>query len=292
MSNLGDSTGPSVEGVLNYVAPDTPFSRRFSFPGGETNTGRFVPHRVTIENARIAAERPTLDSHGFELFRRRSAIRDFHDRAEIEARYPGEVMETVKTLTGADLVLSLGFVMRMAGDTSDGRNQPPAADVHVDISPATGPRTARPLLAGAAPGKTYRRALITSFWRPFSEPPQDWPLALCDHRSIAAEEGVPNRRIKRDHPPTPEELLTPIPGEDDMPAALVFRHGPHHRWYYFPDMDRDEAVMIKLYDSDRGRAWFAPHTAFRDETRLGAHTRESIEFRTVAYWLYPTGYNA
>ena len=43
--------------------------------------------------------------------------------------------------------------------------------------------------------------------------------------------------------------------------------------------------MIKLHDTDRGHAWFAPHTAFHDHGRRGTHTRESIEFRSIAYWL-------
>jgi hypothetical protein len=275
----------TVEAVLNYVSPDTPYSRRFNFPGDEVNTGRFVPHRVAIRNARIAAEPPRLDSHGFELFRHQSAIADFHDRAAIDELYPQEVLDAVKMLTGADLVLSLGYVMRTSADTSDRRNQPPASDVHVDMSPQTGPKTAQATLATAMPGKTYRRALATSFWRPFSAPPQDWPLALCDHRSIAPEEGVHNRRIKCDVRPAPAEMLAPIPGEDELPSALIFRYGPHHRWFYYPDMNRDEVVLIKLHDTDHDRAWFAPHTAFHDADRDGARTRESIEFRTVAYWL-------
>jgi hypothetical protein len=276
--------GDTVEATLNYVAPDTPFSRRFCFPGDEVNTGKFVPHRVKIRNARIAPERPALDTHGFELFRHKSRVKDFYDKAEIDAVYPQEVMDTVKSLTGADLIMPLGYILRTAADTSAGQAQPPASDVHVDISPATGPKMARALFEQAAPGRSYRRFLATSYWRPYSEPPQDWPVALCDHRSMAPEEGVPNRRIVTDKRPAPEEMFAPIPNEDEIPAALIFRYGPHHRWYYYPDMNRDEIILIKLHDSDHARAWFAPHTAFHDAARPGTHTRESIEFRTVAYF--------
>lgn len=31
-------------------------------------------------------------------------------------------------------------------------------------------------------------------------------------------------------------------------------------------------------------AWRAPHTSFRDEAAAGAHPRESVELRTVAYY--------
>jgi len=285
IATAAKTPGDFVEATLNYVSPDTRISRRFCFPGDEVNTGRFVPYRVFIHNARTASERIALDTHAFELFRHRSAVEDFHDRAEIDAIYPREVMDTVQGLTGADLILPLGYVLRTAADTSGGQAQPPASDVHVDMSPETAPKAALALFAKEAPGRTFRRFLVTSFWRPYSEPPQDWPVALCDHRSMAPDEGVPNRRIVRDDRPTPEEMLAPIPDEEDIPAALVFRYGPHHRWFYYPDMNRDEVLLIKLHDSDRTRAWFAPHTAFHDAGRPGTRTRESIEFRTIAYWL-------
>jgi len=61
---------------------------------------------------------------------------------------------------------------------------------------------------------------------------------------------------------------------------------PEHRWYYFPDMARDEAMVFKVYDSaDDGRARFTAHTAFDDPTApRDAPPRESIESRTFAFF--------
>jgi hypothetical protein len=61
---------------------------------------------------------------------------------------------------------------------------------------------------------------------------------------------------------------------------------PAHRWYYFPRMERDEALLIKCYDSlEDGRARFSAHSAFDDPTtRPGAPSRESIEIRTIAFY--------
>ncbi|HKK57069.1 CmcJ/NvfI family oxidoreductase [Marinobacter sp.] len=40
---------------------------------------------------------------------------------------------------------------------------------------------------------------------------------------------------------------------------------PDQRWLYFPDMERNEVLLIKGYDSRTdGRARFVPHTAFHD----------------------------
>ena len=278
--------GETTTGILNYVARDSRINRRFVFPGDEVNTGRFEPHRVTIRNARLASPMPTLDSHGFELFAHKSAVKNFHDRSEIDAVYPQEVVGAVKMLTGADLVLPMGYLLRTSGDNEPDKLQPPAADVHVDMSQESAPRTAKTVFEQQAkPGQTYRRFICSSFWRTFSRPPQDWPLALCQCDSISQDEGARNRLIFSDARPSQSEMAQAIEGEDELPAATIFYYNPGQRWFYFPDMNRDEAVLIKFHDSDHGRAWFTAHTAFRDESRRGAHTRESIEFRTVAYWL-------
>ncbi len=286
MSVETKGVGETVTATLNYVAPDSLINRRFVFPGDEVNTGRFEPHRVTIRNARLAAPMPSLDSHGFELFRHKSAVANFRDRAEIDAVYPQEVVAAVKQFTGADMVLPMSYLLRTSGDNAARQIQPPAADVHVDMSWQSAPKTARMVWEQQGkPGRTYRRFICSSFWRTFSAPPQDWPLALCDCNSISQSEGVPNRLIFAESRPTAADMAKPVANEDELPAATIFHYRPYHRWYYFPDMTRDEIVLIKFHDSDHGRAWFTAHTAFHDESRPGAHARESIEFRTVAYWL-------
>jgi hypothetical protein len=66
----------------------------------------------------------------------------------------------------------------------------------------------------------------------------------------------------------------------------VLRYSPAHRWYYFPDMDVSEALLLKCYDSETdGRARFLPHSAFDDPTSPpDAPPRESIEVRTIAFF--------
>ena len=66
----------------------------------------------------------------------------------------------------------------------------------------------------------------------------------------------------------------------------VMRHSPSHRWYYFPHMQPDQALLLKTYDSETdGRARFMGHTAFEDPaTPKNAQKRESIEVRTMAFF--------
>jgi hypothetical protein len=50
-------------------------------------------------------------------------------------------------------------------------------------------------------------------------------------------------------------------------------------------MRADEAMLIKCFDSEPGRARFTAHTAFDDPTSLpDAAPRESIEVRTLVFF--------
>ena len=84
-----------------------------------------------------------------------------------------------------------------------------------------------------------------------------------------------------------------VPAEDVIAADLIYAdrvgeiyyaaYNPDHRWVYFPRLERDEALLIKGYDSaDDGRAQFSLHTAFDDPTSPeDAAPRESIEVRAL-----------
>jgi hypothetical protein len=64
------------------------------------------------------------------------------------------------------------------------------------------------------------------------------------------------------------------------------KHNAAHRWFYFPRMRRDEAIVFKVYDSaNDGRARFTPHTSFDDpSTPPGAPARQSIEVRAFVFF--------
>ena len=160
-----------------------------------------------------------------------------------------------------------------------------AAEAHVDFTTRSAHKVAERMYRHARPdGAGYGRFICFSLWRVLSPPPQDMPLALCEAGSVRDDEGTANTKIDVDAIPTGDALFAPIPGEEDMVAATIFHHSPDHRWWYFPDMTPDEAILIKFHDSDHSRAWRCPHTAFHDTSRPDARTRQSIEFRGVAFW--------
>jgi hypothetical protein len=273
-----------VWGTVNYLAPGSVRNRLYVAPGDQRATARYEPHRVFIADGRAHRDDLTLDAAGFTLVDHRTAVRALDNPAVLDGGYTGEALTLIRALTGADHVVSLGWMMRRT--TADrGGALPPAPDVHVDLhSTEIAHRYAGVHARGSLPKPgTYRRAVWTSLWRAFSSPPQDWPLALCDYRSTDdAEDGTPNLLFR--------VPALPDPGEPDAPdeaaesAASLFHANPGHRWWYFPGMHRGEALLIKLHDTDHTVAWRAPHTSFRDTAAAGASPRESVELRTVAYF--------
>ena len=286
----------SVMTQINYLLPSPDINRRFVSAGVEINTGNYGPFDVTIRDARAIADHFTLERHGFTLGDCPTRVADFYDSDEVDRLYMDEVAGHVRRLTGASFVAPMGWMIRNSGDISKlqknkdgpyqhhGGVQPPAGEAHIDTEPSRADRQAQAVYAKMRPdGPGYRRFLYSSFWRTFSPPPQDCPLAVCDHRSVGDEEGVPNVLHIVDEIPEGEGLFAPM-NDADQPAAAIFHHNPDHRWWYFSKMVKDEALLIKFHDSDRDVAWRVPHTAFWDPSFADANIRASIECRSVAFF--------
>jgi hypothetical protein len=292
-----ESEPRAVEATINYVAQGSFINRRFVAPGVEHNTGRYEAHRVPVRDGRTVRGDFSLDVQGFVLAERPSAVSDFFDREQVERLYPAEAVETVRSLTGATRVAPLGWMLRTSGDvakhqrpsaagyTHRGGVQPPAGEAHVDFTPARAVPLARTVYEKNFPdGRGFSRFIASSLWRTFSAPPQDFPLAVCDARSVRDDEGVPNTMFVVDRLPDEQAMLGHMPNEAGAPGAAIFHYSRAHRWWYFSNMTRDEVLMFKFHDSDRTRALRTPHTAFHDPSFANAHPRESIELRTIAFF--------
>jgi hypothetical protein len=107
-----------------------------------------------------------------------------------------------------------------------------------------------------------------------SEPPQDVPLGICDARSVDAGDLVCGDAIF-DAPGAPEWSF----------EAYLVRYNAAHRWSYFSNMTRDEALIFKAIDSDPGEPLRVPHCAFDDPTcPPGVAPRASVEARGYAFF--------
>src|SRR5215470_12975617 len=136
MDGVKVDAAPGVSATLNYLAPGSARNRLYVAPGGHMTTTQYAPRRVRIANGRPHRDNFGLDRSGFTLLDHHSAVADLAAAAELDRVYVTEAAGLVRQVTGADEVVSLGWVIRRsaAAEQRDGA-QPPAPDVHVDMHP-------------------------------------------------------------------------------------------------------------------------------------------------------------
>jgi hypothetical protein len=239
-------------------------------------------HTIQVEDARCRIVAPSLEREGFALVAHTSAVKDFRDAAEVARIHPQEIVRLVAELSGADrVVVGSPGVLRFSEKSADSgqlNNSRPARFIHIDISDPT----ARAFAERSRPtdvSKPLCRFAHYNVWRVLSPPPQDVPLAVCDARSVSQEDLLE------------ADAVFDVPGKPEWSfEGLVVRYNPQHRWSYFSDMTRDEALVFKTNDSDSSQPHHVPHTAFNDPTCPdGVPPRASIEMRAVAYWFDQSG---
>jgi hypothetical protein len=260
----------SIETTLHYRNPDY-------VPGDERT--RRDPRRVRIHDARPLADRLSLDSNGFILWRQRTAVTDFYDEDQIGTRYRPEVERWITQLTGAERVLTFRWKLRTsAAHKPDPRQEGPAEGVHVDYDLPT-VRVFLESIVGAEEAARLRdrRLLLVNVWRGIT-PVERKPLALCDARTVSPGDLRPSP-IRERVPGT--AVGSNMVGRQLWGYNLIFN--PEHRWYYFPRLQPDEALVFKLCDSDAWRPQLVAHSAIDDPTSApAAPDRESFEMRTIA----------
>jgi hypothetical protein len=263
-----------VETTLNYLAPmdERPYNYTYSPPAGETGRNTRVDRRrVVVRDARELAE-PSLDVEGFALVRFESALRDAYDPKEVVRVYYPEVEAVVRRHTGARRVLVFDHNVRNTGRAPRGSelSQAPVHFVHNDYTLRSGPQRVRDLVGGEEAERLIeRRFAVINVWRPIRGPVQQAPLAFCDASSLAQGDFVP----------------TDLRYRDRVGEVYSLTYRPEHRWFYYPGMRADEALLLKCYDSDPARACFTAHSAIDDPSSpADARARESIEVRTLAFF--------
>lgn len=125
-----------------------------------------------------------------------------------------------------------------------------------------------------------------SIWRLLRGPNNDWPLALCDYRTVNLERDILSNDV----------LFREEAGEN-----LLLKYNVAHQWYYMSDQEVDDIIVFRNTDTDSPNsarrstllvisfsylrflgAW---HASFLNS---GAETgqpfpRESIEVRIAAF---------
>lgn len=80
------------------------------------------------------------------------------------------------------------------------------------------------------------RPLLTSrnsVWRPLYDDIKSWPLAVCDGSSVSAEDLIAVDQVRR----------------NSRGEGYVLRYRPGLRWHYMSEMTRNEALLLKNFDT-------------------------------------------
>jgi hypothetical protein len=199
-------------------------------------------------------------------------VADFWDEDEIRRVYYPEMEALVKQESGARRVVVFDHTLRTEDEAlrESRKIREVVRRVHNDYTEWSGPKRVRDLMGDEAETLLRGRFAIIQVWRPIRHPVETWPLAICDARTVSPDHLVVNERR--------------YPGRTGQTYAITY--DPAQRWYWFPRMRRDEALVFKVYESERdGRARWTAHTAFDDPlSPPGARPRESIEIRTLAFF--------
>jgi hypothetical protein len=264
-----------VEASITFLRPMEGRPRIYQFPpppGVPQRTGDYDPHSLAIGDARPLAADLSLDVEGFALIHAPSALDDFSDEERIRSVYYPQVERLIAEATGAELVVNFDHTIRNMARAKSGEAgvREPVGRAHNDFTLKSGPERARNELEARgldADVLLKRRFALINLWRPIGNVVENWPLALCDARSIAPDDLVAT------------DLVYP----DRVGEIYAMQFNPTQHWFHFPLVTPEEAILIKVYDSDEGVARFAAHGAFEDPgSRAGAPERESIEARSLA----------
>ncbi len=267
---------PDFEALLHYLIDTTETPESY---GGvrqeeadQKRKGKYAEHSMPIYNGRAIADGLSLEREGFVLVNHNTQVKNFYDEAEVRSVYYKETEELVQRTAGAKRVLVFDHTLRAADSAIREQNQvsSPVRNVHNDYTEWSGPQRVRDLLPDEADDLISRRFAVVQTWRPINKPVQNEHLAIADAQSIGTSELIPSARI---YPNRRGEVYHST-------------YNPAHRWYYFPNMQRNEAMVFKCYDSLKdGRARWTAHCAFDDPTAPpNVPPRESIEMRTLAFF--------
>ncbi len=281
--------------------------------GTEGVNRRQMEMKVRDARRLTGAARHTLARNGYELVTQSHSIEgiDFFNHQDVVKRYYPQCVEIVQSATGGQVFAFDHNVRSATGKQSKTRIaggqqvQGPAHIVHGDYTLTSAPQRLRDLtkppktndtLRGVVlqegqsliPPKEAERVLadggrfaIINVWRNIaSEPVATNPLALCDAQTVE-----------------PGDLVVfEIHYQDRIGENYFAKHDSRHQWFYYSGITREEALLIKQWDSNGPLArskgasgdaadpsapcTFSFHSAFEDpSTPPDAPDRWSIEVR-------------
>jgi len=268
----------TVKGILQFTVPtgETPVTQVSDTGGGRSDpkTGQYEMKEITIHDGRPTADQLDMEVQGYEFLKSDTAVTDFTDSEQVKEIYYPELEKLLLEATGAEKVVIFDHTIRIGDpEKRDALGvRDPVRSAHNDFTDQSAPQRVRDLLPEAeAEERLGRRYTSVNVWRPLTGPVKTDPIAICAWDSIDDKDMIPSERVYNNR----------------VGGILNLSYNPEQEWTYFPDMERDEVILLKCFDSERdGRARWTAHAAFEDpngpDPSLPA--RESIEVRTLIFY--------
>ncbi|GFH55731.1 hypothetical protein CTEN210_12207 [Chaetoceros tenuissimus] len=239
------------------------------------SNGAYSSRTIQIHNGRN--QNLKLDEASFELVNCPTSLskNDFYEiqqgNTDLLQKYYQEVTSFIQQKLGCDQVICFHHQVRNEKKRGqDGVEDYAGASPHTDSSPVSADQLA---LSTIDHPERYERYLYLNLWRNIAhEPIENDHLAMVDEQTTVK----PDDYIVKDLYGN---------GYTTVQYGLNARHAAQHKWYYFPDMQRDEAIIFKQMDSDftkQGRICF--HMSAHNSQVKNYKPRESIELRMMCYW--------
>jgi hypothetical protein len=270
-------TPSAVTATLRYLIPTGERPVYIASRGGADAAlkigAEFQEREVIIHDARLLAPPASLDREGFTLRPHSSAVTDFYHLAQAKPVYEAELIELVRDACGGSGALVFDHTLRSDSSSIRGErtSREPASVIHNDYTDASARKRLQDLLDGnETQRRLERRFAIINVWRSIRGTVLNSPLACCDAGTLSPDDLVASERR----------------AQDRIGELELVSWNPSHRWYYYPAMTTDEALLIKTFDSATdGRATRSIHSAFDNPLAPGdAPPRESIESRLLVFF--------
>ncbi|MFC4594532.1 CmcJ/NvfI family oxidoreductase [Sphingobium tyrosinilyticum] len=265
---------PDVTGVVNYLSGQAEGRVKYT-QQRERSTLQHDAHSVLMHDIRNSSELPTLEREGFMV-----ASIPLDPQLPLDARviaeaYNPAIQRFLQQLTGAPKIVLRAPILRWSRRMEREQFAPGPADyVHGDFAKDVFHDMAKEAVWNDPERDRWLagRYAVVQTWRALSPPPQDFPLALVDRRTVSSHELVEMQSI------------IGAPGEERSYSSYSLKYNPRHRWSYLSNMTQDDVLVFIGSESDNEMPGIL-HSSFDNTPNITDPVpRTSCELRAFVYW--------
>ncbi|KAK0732314.1 hypothetical protein B0H67DRAFT_597883 [Lasiosphaeris hirsuta] len=266
---------------LPLYEEETPYH---NFIDSRTNIVVERPQLQSVLDIRGKTKDFTLDTCGFEFRQHPLPAINWQNEDEIKEEYIGDLKSLVHDMFPERVERCEMFDFRLRSVGALQKNvplhpglcgtykMPPAMTVHIDQSPLgvlewlkreTGEVEANTIV-------NKHRVRVLNIWRPLVDVVEDYPLAMCDPRTVRPSDLVHSAHVSSDY----------------VRRNYLVKYSERFQFYYLSKMTKNEVCAFVVFDSQAVGKDFVrtpPHSAFRhtELPKSDTRPRESIEVRLL-----------